>query len=292
MKITIGIPAYNEEKNIAKIITKLKKITDSIIVCDDGSSDMTSEIAKNLGVIVISHKKNMGYGAAIRTIFEKSAEIGSDILVTFDADGQHRIEDVSRVLHPLENSEADIVIGSRFLGKQSNVPNYRKLGIKVITQVTNSSLKTKLTDSQSGFRAYSKQVLSKISLSEIGMGISTEILIKASSGGLRITEVPITILYSGDTSTHNPVSHGTSVLFSTIKFTSIEHPLKFYGIPSVIFLTIGVIFTSLAVQYYVDVGRLNTDLTLIGAGTILIGIILLISAILLYSLVSVVREKR
>ena len=292
MKITIGIPAYNEEKNIAKIIIKLKKITDSIIVCDDGSSDMTSEIAKNLGVIVISHKKNMGYGAAIRTIFEKSAEIGSDILVTFDADGQHRIEDVSRVLHPLENSEADIVIGSRFLGKQSNVPNYRKLGIKVITQVTNSSIKTKLTDSQSGFRAYSKQVLSKISLSEIGMGISTEILIKASSKGLRITEVPITILYSGDTSTHNPVSHGTSVLFSTIKFTSIEHPLKFYGIPSVIFLTIGVIFTSLAVQYYVDVGRLNTDLTLIGAGTILVGIILLISAILLYSLVSVVREKR
>jgi len=292
MKITIGIPAYNEEKNIAKIIIKLKKITDSIIVCDDGSSDMTSEIAKNLGVIVISHKKNMGYGAAIRTIFEKSAEIGSDILVTFDADGQHRIEDVSRVLHPLENSEADIVIGSRFLGKQSNVPNYRKLGIKVITQVTNSSLKTKLTDSQSGFRAYSKQVLSKISLSEIGMGISTEILIKASSKGLRITEVPITILYSGDTSTHNPVSHGTSVLFSTIKFTSIEHPLKFYGIPSVIFLTIGVIFTSLAVQYYVDIGRLNTDLTLIGAGTILVGIILLISAILLYSLVSVVREKR
>ena len=292
MKITIGIPAYNEEKNIAKIITKLKKITDSIIVCDDGSSDMTSEIAKNLGVIVISHKKNMGYGAAIRTIFEKSAEIGSDILVTFDADGQHRIEDVSRVLHPLENSEADIVIGSRFLGKQSNVPNYRKLGIKVITQITNSSIKTKLTDSQSGFRAYSKQVLSKISLSEIGMGISTEILIKASSEGLRITEVPITILYSGNTSTHNPVSHGTSVLFSTIKFTSIEHPLKFYGIPSVIFLTIGVIFASLAVQYYVDVGRLNTDLTLIGAGTILIGIILLISAILLYSLVSVVREKR
>ena len=292
MKITIGIPAYNEEKNIAKIIIKLKKITDSIIVCDDGSSDMTSEIAKNLGVIVISHKKNMGYGAAIRTIFEKSAEIGSDILVTFDADGQHRIEDVSRVLHPLENNEADIVIGSRFLGKQSNVPNYRKLGIKVITKITNSSIKTKLTDSQSGFRAYSKQVLSKISLSEIGMGISTEILIKASSKGLRITEVPITILYSGDTSTHNPVSHGTSVLFSTIKFTSIEHPLKFYGIPSVIFLTIGVIFTSLAVQYYVDIGRLNTDLTLIGAGTILVGIILLISAILLYSLVSVVREKR
>ena len=291
MKITIGIPAYNEEKNIASIITKLKNITDSIIVCDDGSSDMTSEISKNLGAIVISHKKNMGYGAAIRTIFQKSVELDSDILVTFDADGQHRIDDVSKILQPLENNEADIVIGSRFLDNESKVPNYRKIGIKVITQVTNASLKKKLTDSQSGFRAYNKQALTQISPSEMGMGISTEILIKASNKGLRIVEIPITILYHDDTSTHNPVSHGTSVLISTIKFTSIEHPLKFYGIPSIIFLIIGSAFTYSAVQYYVEIGRLNTNLTVIGAGAILIGLVLLISAILLYSIVSVVREK-
>ena len=291
MKITIGIPAYNEEKNIASIITKLKNITDSIIVCDDGSSDMTSEISKNLGAIVISHKKNMGYGAAIRTIFQKSVELDSDILVTFDADGQHRIDDVNKILQPLENNEADIVIGSRFLDNESKVPNYRKIGIKVITQVTNASLKKKLTDSQSGFRAYNKQALTQISPSEMGMGISTEILIKASNKGLRIAEIPITILYHDDASTHNPVSHGTSVLISTIKFTSIEHPLKFYGIPSIIFLIIGSAFTYSAVQYYVEIGRLNTNLTLIGAGAILIGLVLLISAIILYSIVSVVREK-
>ena len=291
MKITIGIPAYNEEKNIASVITKLKKITDSIIVCDDGSSDMTSEISKNLGAVVISHKKNMGYGAALRTIFQKSVELDSDILVTFDADGQHRIEDINKILQPLENNEADVVIGSRFLDNESKIPNYRKIGIKVITQVTNASLKKKLTDSQSGFRAYNKQALTQISPSEMGMGISTEILIKASSKGLRITEIPITILYHDDTSTHNPVSHGTSVLVSTIKFTSIEHPLKFYGIPSIIFLIIGSAFTYSAVQYYVEIGRLNTNLTVIGAGAILIGLVLLISAILLYSLVSIVREK-
>ena len=291
MKITIGLPAYNEEKNIASVITKLKKITDSIIVCDDGSSDMTSEISKNLGAIVISHKKNMGYGAALRTIFQKSVELDSDILVTFDADGQHRIEDINKILQPLENNEADVVIGSRFLDNESKVPNYRKIGIKVITQVTNASLKKKLTDSQSGFRAYNKQALTQISPSEMGMGISTEILIKASNKGLRIAEIPITILYHDDASTHNPVSHGTSVLVSTIKFTSIEHPLKFYGIPSIIFLIIGSAFTYSAVQYYVEIGRLNTNLTLIGAGTILIGLVLLISAILLYSLVSIVREK-
>ena len=271
LKITIGIPAYNEEKNIASIITKLKKITDSIIVCDDGSSDMTSEISKNLGAIVITHKKNMGYGVAINSIFQKAKELNIDLLVTFDADGQHRVEDIEKVVEPIKNNTADLVIGSRFLDKKSNVPNYRKIGIKVITKITNASIKKKLTDSQSGFRAYNKQVLSQISPSDIGMGISTEILIKSSSKGLRIMEVPITILYSGDTSTHNPVSHGTSVLLSTIKFTSIEHPLKFYGIPSVIFLIIGGIFTTFAIQYYIDVGRLNSNLTLIGGGTVLIG---------------------
>jgi len=290
LKITIGIPAYNEEKNIASIITKLKKITDSIIVCDDGSSDMTSEISKNLGAVVISHKKNMGYGVAINSIFQKSKEMKSDLLVTFDADGQHRVEDIEKVVEPIKNNQADLVIGSRFLDKKSDIPNYRKIGIKVITQVTNASIKKKLTDSQSGFRAYNQRVLSQISPSDIGMGISTEILIKSSSKGLRIMEVPITILYHGDTSTHNPVSHGTSVLISTIKFTSIEHPLKFYGIPSIIFLIIGGAFTYSAIQFYAEVGRLNTNLTLIAAGTVLIGVVLIITAVLLYSLVSVVRE--
>ncbi len=291
LKITIGIPAYNEEKNIASVITKLKKITNSIIVCDDGSSDMTSKISKNLGAVVISHKKNMGYGVAINSIFQKSKEMNSDLLVTFDADGQHRIEDIEKVIEPIKNNDADLVIGSRFLDKKSNVPNYRKIGIKVITQVTNASIKKKLTDSQSGFRAYNQRVLSQISPSDVGMGISTEILIKSSSKGLRITEVPITVLYEGDTSTHNPVSHGTSVLISTIKYTSIEHPLKFYGIPSIIFLIMGSSFTYLAIQFYSEVGRLNTNITLLAGATILIGIVLLISAILLFSLVSVVRDR-
>jgi glycosyltransferase involved in cell wall biosynthesis len=292
MKITIGIPAYNEENNIAGIITKLKKITNSIIVCDDGSSDMTAEISRNLGATVISHDNNRGYGAAINTLFQKAVEIESDVLVTFDADGQHRIEDIPKLLIPIEKNRADIVIGSRFLKNESDVPNYRKMGIKMITGVTNASISQKLTDAQSGFRAYSKRVLAEISPSEMGMGISTEILIKASSKDLKISEVPITILYPGNTSTHNPVSHGTSVLISTIKFTAIEHPLKFYGIPSLIFLVIGLIFTYSAVDFYIEFGRLNTNLTLVGAGTVLIGVVLLITAILLYSLVSVVREKR
>jgi len=292
LKIIVGIPAFNEEKNIAVLIIQLKKIADKIIVCNDGSTDLTSKIAEELGATVINHEKNLGYGAAIRSIFLKSKDLDGDVLVTFDADGQHRIDDINKVINPIINGESDLVIGSRFLDEsEKEVPKYRKVGIKVITKITNATIKKQLTDSQSGFRAYSKKVLNELNPSELGMGISTEILIKASARNFRISEVPIKIIYNGDTSTHNPISHGSSVLLSTIKFTSIEHPLKFYGIPSMIFFAIGLFFTSLSIEYYADIGRLNTNLTLVGAGSILIAVVLLLTGILLYSLVSVVREK-
>ena len=292
MGIIVGIPAFNEEKNIAVLIVQLKKIADKIIVCNDGSTDLTSKIAEGLGATVINHEKNLGYGAAIRSIFLKSKELDGDILVTFDADGQHKIEDINRVISPIINEESDLVIGSRFLDKsEKEVPQYRKVGIKIITKITNVTIKKQLTDSQSGFRAYSKKVLNELNPSELGMGISTEILIKASAKNFRISEVPIKITYDGDTSTHNPISHGSSVLLSTIKFTSIEHPLKFYGVPSMIFFAIGLFFVYFSAQYYTEIGRLNTNLTLVAAGTMLIAVVLFITSVLLYSLISVVREK-
>ena len=106
----MGIPAFNEEKNIATIITKLADITDTIIVCNDGSSDLTSDIAEKMGAFVINHEKNLGYGAAIRSIFLKAKELDGDILVTFDADGQHRIEDIEKVMKPIIDQEVDLVI--------------------------------------------------------------------------------------------------------------------------------------------------------------------------------------
>jgi len=292
MKITVGIPAYNEEKNIAKIIVELKKVADQIIVCNDGSTDSTSIIAESLGAIVIKHPKNLGYGSAIRSIFLKAREINSKILVTIDADGQHKIEDVKKVIKPIVDGQADISIGSRFLDKHDNAPKYRKLGINIITKVTNSSLSEKITDAQSGFRAYNNKVLQSLTPSDSGMGISTEILIKSSNLGFKIAEVPTEIQYEGDTSTQNPVSHGTEVLMSTLKYISIERPLRFYGIPSFIFFAIGLIFTFLSIQYYTEVGRLNPNISLIAVGTLLVGVILAVTAILLYSLVSVVREGK
>jgi glycosyltransferase involved in cell wall biosynthesis len=292
MKVTIGIPAYNEEKNIAGVISKLKKFADIIIVCDDGSNDLTGDISKQLGAVVITHSKNKGYGAAINSLFLKAKEIQSDVFVTFDADGQHRIEDIPNVINPIIKKEADISIGSRFLEKESKeMPNYRKIGIKAITKVTNLSIKEKLTDSQSGFRAYSKKTLEKIFPSDEGMGVSTEILIKASNLKLSIVEVPITVKYQGQTSTHDPISHGTSVILSTLKFISIHNPLKFYGIPGMIFLIIGLFFTAWTIQIYSVSSEIITNISLIGIGCIVLGAILLMTAIILFSLVTIIKEK-
>jgi len=293
MKIVIGIPAFNEEENIGKIIVKLEKIADEIIVCDDGSSDLTGKISKRMGATIITHPKNLGYGAGIRSIFLKAKEMNADILITFDADGQHRIEDIQKVIDPILNNKSDIVIGSRFLGNDTkDIPKYRKIGIKTITSVTNSALDSKITDSQSGFRAYSKKVLDEIVPSEYGMGVSTEILIKASKKKFRIEEVPIVILYEGETSTHNPVSHGVSVLLNTMKFISIEKPLRFYGIPGMILFGIGIFFMIWTLQAFTETRQIITNIALIGVGTILGGIMMLMTSIMLFSLVNVVRERR
>jgi glycosyltransferase involved in cell wall biosynthesis len=292
-KIAIGLPAFNEGKNIASIITQLKKKYTLIIVCDDGSSDLTAEIAEEMGAIVIKHKKNLGYGAAIRSLFLKAKELNCDILVTFDSDGQHKISDIESVIKPIENKQANIVIGSRFLGNvEGDLPMYRKLGIKAITNLVNSNTGNKITDSQSGFRGYDKKTLEKIIPSESGMGVSTEILIKSNKYEFKIIEVPITIIYEKEITSQQTLSHGTSVILSTMKFISIEHPLKFYGIPGILFLAIGLFFVVWTVQLFAIDGSIITNISIIGIGSIILGSILTMTSILLYSLVSVVRERR
>ena len=292
VKIAVGLPAYNEEKNSASIIAKLEKIVDVIIVCDDGSFDLTGKIASKMGAIVIVHEKNLGYGAAIRSLFLKARELDVDAFVTFDADGQHDVHDIDKVVRPILENKSDLVIGSRFLDdSKDNVPSYRKAGIKIITNLTNTSLKEKISDSQSGFRGYSKEVLSKILPSDSGMGVSSEILLKASNNNFRISEVPIKISYEGDTSTHHPVSHGISVTLSTLKFISIEHPLKFYGIPGICFMIVGLFFALWTLQLFSETRQIITNTSLLAIGTIIFGTMLLMTAIMLYSIVNLIRER-
>lgn len=291
MKIAVAIPAFNEEKNIAGIILKLKKFTDEIIVCDDGSTDLTSEIADALGVKIVKHSKNLGYGSAIKSLFLKCKEMNVDAMITFDADGQHRIEDLEKLIQPIKDDSADLVIGSRFLDEETKIPKYREAGVKAITKLTNVAGGTKISDSQSGLRAYNKKILEDLQLMETGMGISTEILIKAQKSNFRIIEVPIKILYEGKTSSLNPISHGSSVILSTLKVVAIDRPLTFYGIPGVILLVIGLGFVGWAIQGYVEHQSIITNISLIGVGLTILGFLFLLTASILHSIVSIMGGK-
>lgn len=293
MEIAVGLPAYNEEKNVGAIISSLQELGYSVIVCNDGSSDQTGKIAEKMGAVVVNHEKNKGYGAAIKSLFFKAKEINCDILITFDADGQHNVSEIKNVLTPLTSEKADIVIGSRFMGKgEEKIPKYRKIGIKAISKISSLSQDLNIKDTQSGFRGYSKKALDVINPTEDGMGISTEILIKASKKNLKIIEVPIIINYEGDTSTHNPASHGISVILSTMKFTALDHPLKFYGIPGLVFLIVGLFFIVWTLHEFSLHRTIITNIALIAAGTTILGTIFLLTSIILYSMVSLIREQK
>jgi len=286
----ICIPAYNEETNIGKIIKNCKKFADKVVVCDDGSIDYTAELAKKEGAIVLQHEKNQGYGSAIATLFDYSRKENADMMVTIDADGQHDPNEIPLLFDAIVKHNVDVAIGSRFLN-DNDTPGYRKAGIKIITSATNYSTNLKVSDSQSGFRAYSNLAINEIVPTETGMSVSTEILLKVSNKGLSLAEVPITVSYDGDTSTQNPVSHGTSVFATTMKYVSIRHPLLFYGLPGIILFLSGIgvgisFIDAYLYQQQIFYGSLLGSILLI-----LIGSILLLAAVLLYSMANLMRDK-
>jgi len=292
--IVAGIPAYNEEKTIAKVILLAQRHVDVVVVCDDGSRDLTADIAQRLGAIVIRHEKNMGYGAAVQTLFEKAKMLNADLLLTLDADGQHNAREIPKLLQPILDSKADVVIGSRFLGKDSGMPLYRRFGVKVLTKMTNGSKgKNAFTDTQCGFRAYNRKAIEGLILDEKGMGVSAEVLMKARALGLVVTEVPVEVHYKGlETSTHNPMKHGLGVVATIIKLIVEERPLIYLGIPGVALLFVGTLFGLWALQLYVLEGRLITNITLISIAFILVGIFAIFTAITLFAIIRLTQKMK
>ncbi|MFQ5476972.1 MAG: glycosyltransferase family 2 protein [Nitrosopumilus sp.] len=284
------IPAYNEENSISDIVSKSLPHVDRVVVCDDGSSDKTAKVARDAGAIVIT-QTNQGYGAAISSLFEYARKENAQIMITLDGDGQHNPNQIPLLVDAMTSHNVDVVIGSRFLDESTRASGYRKTGIKIITSASNYGTNFKVSDSQSGFRAYSKDAIDAIHPTEQGMSVSTEILLKISNKGLSIAEVPITISYEGDTSEQNPVSHGVGVLANTVKYVSIKHPLQFYGIPGLGLIIVGLILGGLFLDRY-----LNDQTIFYGSlfGSIilfLLGAILSVTAIILFSMANLIRDR-
>ena len=286
------IPAFNAEKTIGQVVKECLLYVDEVIVCDDGSTDNTAVAAEKNGAEVIRHEKNYGYGAGLITLFDKAREKNPDVMITLDADGQHIPEYIPQLIAPLSYKGTDVVIGSRFMKNNSNTPKFRKTGIKIITAATNIDGKLKLTDAQSGFRAYSKNAVQLIHPTEYGMSASTEILSKVVNKGLKIVEVPIVISYDSTDSKSKAVPHGIAVLMNVLKYMSIKHPIASYGLPGVVLLIVGSI---LGFQFF-DV-YFNQSVILIGTLlgsviTFLAGTILLTTSIILFAMANIIRDNK
>jgi len=219
-KVVAAIPCFNTEPFVAAMVPRARKYVDQVIVIDDGSSDGTADAARAAGALVISHNVNSGYGAAIKSCFEVARANAADVLVILDGDGQHNPDEIPQLLGPVLRGEADLVIGSRFIANDHNMPGYRKFGIKVITYLWNFGSKMKTSDAQSGFRAYQLRAFQGFSLAERGMSISIEILEKATMKGAIIKEVPISCFYTPSTLNLKVIRHGLSVALSVIRIRS------------------------------------------------------------------------
>jgi glycosyltransferase involved in cell wall biosynthesis len=195
------VPAFNEEKRIGEVVTGAYRFVEKVVVCDDGSTDATFHEATRAGAEVIRHRGNMGYGAALRSLFEMARSFPANAYVTLDSDGQHDSSFIPAITGPIVNMEADLVIGSRFMANNGSfVPAHRKIAIRFITSLCDMATGSEFTDLQSGFRAYNGRALSLSCPVRPGMGASTEIIIKASRAGLKIREIPVQIYYNGERS--------------------------------------------------------------------------------------------
>ncbi len=241
-KIIIALPAYNEELTIGSMVSKSKQYSDKVTVIDDGSRDDTEKVAELAGAIVLRHETNKGKGAAIKTAFSYAKENNADILILLDADGQHNPDEIPKIIVPILNGEADIVNGSRFLGGSSeNIPAYRRLGQEILTLTTKlAGKKIYLTDSQNGFRAFSKKTFDLFKFKNSGFAIESEMLMDAADGGARIVEVPISVRYDvPNPHSKDSLEHGFTVFDSLLKQLQQKRPLLYFGIPGLLMFLAG-----------------------------------------------------
>ncbi|OGO18151.1 MAG: hypothetical protein A2Z15_02410 [Chloroflexi bacterium RBG_16_50_11] len=282
-KIIACMPAFNEAKYIGSVVLQTRQYVDEVIVVDDGSADNTVEIAELAGARVVRHAKNSGYGAAIQSIFAEARKIDPDVLVILDADAQHSPQDIPSVIKPILDDGCDFVIGSRH-EQSEKIPFYRRFGQKVILRSVKTLSEDNLTDTECGFRAFSRKAIQSLELRETGMAISAETVAEAARKNLKVTQIPVAVTYSKDSSTLNPVAHGLGVFTRVLAMISEQRPLYFFGLGGLILVTIGLGFGIRVVAMFTDTRILPTGNTLLAAVLIVIGMFSIFTGLVLSAL--------
>jgi polyprenyl-phospho-N-acetylgalactosaminyl synthase len=194
--VWIVVPAFNEAQAIASVLADLRRTGYQIVVVDDGSADATAELAMQAGATVVRHPVNLGQGAALQTGIKFALLRGANFIVTFDADGQHRVDEIATLLSALVLHRADFALGSRFLGRAANMPTSRRLLLQAAISFTRATTGLAITDAHNGLRAMTRRGAQTINLRQNRMAHASEILDQIAASGLKYVEVPITIEYS------------------------------------------------------------------------------------------------
>ena len=289
-RIIVGMPAYNEAKYIGSLVVQARQFADEVIVVDDGSTDHTSKVAELAGATVVQHTENKGYGSAIQSILAEAKKQNADILVILDADSQHNPEEIPSLIKVVSEG-SDVIIGSREAQRNTIAP-YRRFGQGILSKLTSIASRKKLSDTESGFRAYSKKAITLLELKEKGMAISSEIVSEAAAKGLKVTEVPISVIYTQDGSTLNPVKHGFGVFNRILVMISERRPLLFFGLFGSIFLVLGLAASITVIRlYYFEAGVLATGTALISILFITVGLLTVFTGVILNVLVKRVGDR-
>jgi len=280
--ILAGIAAYNEARYVGSIVLQTRQYVDEVIVVDDGSTDNTAMVAELAGATVIRQTENRGKGAAIQSILAEAKKRNPDILVLLDADAQHDPNEIPVLIKPVSEG-FDLVIGSREAQKD-RTPRYRRIGQKVIFRSSRLASKTNIADSESGFRALSPKAIKGLNLKARGFAIESEMITRAADKNLKITEVPISNIYTKDGSTLNPIRHGIDVLSQIIVMISQRRPLFFFGLAGGILLVIGLIIGIRVINIAARTGNVAVGSTILTTLLIIAGILTIFTGIILNAL--------
>ena len=282
------IPAYNEERTIAGVVVRAEEFVDRVVVCDDGSGDMTGVIVERLGAELVRHERNRGKGAALRSAFIHAKGLGPSVFVMLDGDGQHDPGEIPRLVEPILGGEADIVVGSRYVeGASVDAPAYRRVGLRLVNFLSGRVGDSGVRDTQSGFRAFSAEALDVVlSYEADGYGVEMEQLALAHGSSLRVLEVPVRIRYEGleRTSKRSPAYHGFELVDTVIRLVAEERPILFLALPGTILFLVGVGFGVYFLWYYNLTRYFSVPMALVAVGAGFLGMLLVVSSLMLYAI--------
>jgi len=294
-KVLALIPCFNEEATIASLVLKTKRYVDTVLVVDDGSSDETVDIAKEVGATVVAHKKNRGKAAAIKTGFLYALDHGYEFVITLDGDGQHDPQEIPLLLNKMKKDHVDIAIGIRY-GNKTEMPWWRKIGKRVLDYTTSFGNGGFVTDSQSGFRGFNTRALEKITprLSGDEFSVESEQLIRAHDYGLSVGNARVSCRYNGlgSTSTKGSASHGFSVLSYVIWLVAEKRPLLFIGVPGFFSVIMGLIIGIYTLQYYNQTHVFVIPYAIIVSILVMLGALAMFMGLMLNVLPSIIKRSR